>query len=123
MKRKERYKLTFYSGFMSPELCTQTEQNLIERGLEQHPNQIHQIGEVTLKRTVDDWVIEDMGSVTEDQVRPEWVQKLQEALGIQVDGRFGKDTEAVLKAWQQEHGLEPDGIAGRNTYRALGLIA
>lgn len=96
---------------------------MIERGLEQHPNQIHQIGEVTLKRTVDDWVIEDMGSVTEDQVRPEWVQKLQEALGIQVDGRFGKDTEAVLKAWQQEHGLEPDGIAGRNTYRALGLIA
>ncbi len=55
--------------------------------------------------------------------RGEWVRKLQEALGIQVDGRFGQDTEAVLKIWQQEHGLEPDGIAGRNTYRALGLIA
>ena len=55
--------------------------------------------------------------------RGEWVRILQEALGIQVDGIFGKDTEAVLKAWQEEHGLEPDGIAGRNTYRAFGLIA
>jgi hypothetical protein len=70
IKRKEVYKLTFYSGVISPELSTQTEQNLIERGLIQHPNQIHQIGEVTLKKTVDDLVIEDMGSVTENQVRP-----------------------------------------------------
>ncbi len=52
-----------------------------------------------------------------------WVRKLQEALEIQVDGRFGRDTEAVLKAWQQAHGLEPDGIAGRNTYRSLALLA
>jgi lysozyme family protein len=52
-----------------------------------------------------------------------WVRKLQEALEIQVDGKFGRDTEAVLKAWQQANGLEPDGIAGRNTYRSLGLLA
>ncbi len=52
-----------------------------------------------------------------------WVRKLQEALGIHVDGVFGSDTEAVLKTWQQDHGLEVDGIAGRNTYRALGLLA
>lgn len=52
----------------------------------------------------------------------EWVRKLQEALGIQVDGWFGRDTETVLKAWQQDNGLEVDGIAGRNTYRALGLL-
>ena len=52
-----------------------------------------------------------------------WVRKLQEALEIHVDGVFGSDTEAVLKAWQQAHGLEADGIAGRNTYRALGLLA
>ena len=52
-----------------------------------------------------------------------WVRKLQEALEIQVDGKFASDTEAVLKAWQQEYGLEPDGIAGRNTYRSLGLLA
>jgi len=52
-----------------------------------------------------------------------WVRKLQAALGIHVDGKFGPDTKAALIAWQQDNGLEPDGIAGRNTYRALGLIA
>ena len=52
-----------------------------------------------------------------------WVRKLQEALGLHVDGAFGSDTDAALKAWQKEHGLQPDGIAGRNTYRALGLLA
>jgi lysozyme family protein len=52
-----------------------------------------------------------------------WVRKLQQALEIHVDGKFGKDTEAVLKAWQQAQGLAPDGIAGRVTYRALGLLA
>ena len=52
-----------------------------------------------------------------------WVRKLQEALEIQVDGKFGRDTEVALKAWQEESGLEPDGIAGRNTYRSLGLLA
>jgi lysozyme family protein len=52
-----------------------------------------------------------------------WVRKLQEALEVQVDGKFGPGTEAVLKAWQKVNGLEADGIAGRNTYRALGLLA
>ncbi|MEZ5082588.1 MAG: glycosyl hydrolase 108 family protein [Bacteroidales bacterium] len=51
-----------------------------------------------------------------------WVKKLQEALRIQVDGEFGSGTEKALKAWQTRQGLTPDGIAGRNTYRALGLI-
>lgn len=52
-----------------------------------------------------------------------WVVKLQTALEITVDGEFGSKTEAALKAFQESHGLEPDGIAGRNTYRALGLVA
>lgn len=52
-----------------------------------------------------------------------WVRKLQQALGINADGKFGSDTDTKLRAWQGEHGLESDGIAGRNTYRALGLIA
>lgn len=51
-----------------------------------------------------------------------WVRKLQEALEIHVDGKFGSDTEAALVAWQREYGLEPDGVAGRNTYRSLGLL-
>jgi lysozyme family protein len=52
----------------------------------------------------------------------EWVKKLQEALSIEADGVFGAGTEAALKAWQKEEGLVADGIAGRVTYRALGLL-
>jgi lysozyme family protein len=52
----------------------------------------------------------------------EWVVKVQEALEIAADGVFGARTEAVLKVFQEANGLEPDGIAGRITYRALGLI-
>ena len=55
--------------------------------------------------------------------RGEWVQKLQEALEVDADGIFGAGTEEALKAFQKEAGLTPDGIAGRNTYQALGLVA
>ena len=54
--------------------------------------------------------------------RGAWVVKLQKALKIEADGDFGPKTETALKSFQEEHGLVPDGIAGRNTYRALGLI-
>lgn len=53
----------------------------------------------------------------------EWVRRLQQALHINADGRFGPATGAALKQWQQDNGLVADGIAGRNSYRALGLIA
>lgn len=55
--------------------------------------------------------------------RGKWVKKLQKALGIQVDGRFGAVTDITLRAWQQEQALEVDGIAGYITYRTLGLVA
>ncbi|MBT8421007.1 MAG: peptidoglycan-binding protein [Gammaproteobacteria bacterium] len=53
----------------------------------------------------------------------DWVSKLQEALDIDVDGTFGAGTEEALKAFQEEAGLDSDGIAGRNTWQALGLVA
>ncbi|MDQ7075251.1 MAG: glycosyl hydrolase 108 family protein [Gammaproteobacteria bacterium] len=55
--------------------------------------------------------------------RSVWVENLQQALDLLVDGVFGEDTDAALREWQGNHGLQADGIAGRDTYRALGLIA
>ncbi|MDQ7014905.1 MAG: glycosyl hydrolase 108 family protein, partial [Gammaproteobacteria bacterium] len=55
--------------------------------------------------------------------RGEWVEKLQRALGLLVDGVFGEGTDAALREWQGSQGLQADGIAGRNTYRALYLVA
>ena len=40
------------------------------------------------------------------------VAAVQEELEITADGIFGKGTEAHVKAWQEENGLEPDGIMG-----------
>jgi len=36
-----------------------------------------------------------------------------------VDGRFDLTTQAALERFQRSRGLRPDGIAGRQTYRAL----
>jgi soluble lytic murein transglycosylase-like protein len=36
-----------------------------------------------------------------------------------VDGRFGPATAAALQRFQRRRALDPDGIAGPNTYRAL----
>ena len=35
------------------------------------------------------------------------------------DGQFGRKTEAAVKAFQRDHGLKQDGIAGRMTWEAL----
>ena len=35
------------------------------------------------------------------------------------DGDFGKNTEAAVKAFQQDHGLKVDGIIGQDTWAAL----
>ena len=40
--------------------------------------------------------------------------------GHAIDGRFGPATAAALRRYQRRHALVPDGIAGAQTYRALG---
>lgn len=47
------------------------------------------------------------------------VKKLQQTLGIKVDGIYGKQTEAAVKAYQKANGLAEDGIVGKNTWGAL----
>ncbi len=52
------------------------------------------------------------------------VKKLQTALkqqgfSVLVDGRFGRDTETAVRAFQRQHGLQPDGVVGPLTWAAL----
>ena len=38
-----------------------------------------------------------------------------------VDGIYGKGTVEAVKAFQKKNGLTPDGVAGIETYKALGM--
>ena len=49
------------------------------------------------------------------------VKKVQEILGLDVDGHFGKVTEARVMLWQNANGLEDDGIVGPETYLRMVL--
>jgi peptidoglycan hydrolase-like protein with peptidoglycan-binding domain len=54
--------------------------------------------------------------------RGDTVKKLQEALGVSADGKFGPGTEKAVKAYQEKNGLKADGIAGPNTLAKLNLF-
>lgn len=52
------------------------------------------------------------------------VKQLQEALNakgarLDVDGKFGKDTAAAVRQFQEQQGLKVDGIAGKDTLGRL----
>ncbi|HEY1458071.1 MAG TPA: peptidoglycan-binding protein [Solirubrobacteraceae bacterium] len=49
------------------------------------------------------------------------VERLQQALHVQVDGTFGAETEAAIRSYQNAHGLTVDGIVGPATWSALGI--
>lgn len=49
------------------------------------------------------------------------VKRLQEKLGLAIDGDFGPATEKALKAYQEKNGLVVDGIAGPDTFTVIGL--
>jgi len=47
------------------------------------------------------------------------VKKLQEKLGLPVDGAFGPKTADAVKAWQAKNGLTADGIVGDGTWSKM----
>ena len=53
--------------------------------------------------------------------RGDTVKKMQEALGIDADGKFGSGTAKAVKAYQESNGLTADGIAGPLTLAAMKI--
>jgi len=49
------------------------------------------------------------------------VKRVQERLGIGADGIFGNGTKKAIMDFQKENGLAVDGIAGPDTFTAMGL--
>lgn len=47
------------------------------------------------------------------------VRKVQMALGLEVDGKFGHQTAIAVRTFQAENGLKVDGVVGANTWAAL----
>jgi peptidoglycan hydrolase-like protein with peptidoglycan-binding domain len=53
--------------------------------------------------------------------RTDAVRRLQEALHVEADGTFGRETEAAVKRMQAHRGLAVDGVVGPATWSALGI--
>jgi putative chitinase len=65
-----------------------------------------------------DDILDDIGVLRRGS-RGEGVAMMQEALGLEADGIFGRGTERALKLWQTDNGLTPDGVAGPMTFEKL----
>ena len=50
------------------------------------------------------------------------VRQIQEALNITIDGQFGPKTQAAVINFQMNENLVADGIVGKNTLEALGIL-
>jgi hypothetical protein len=48
------------------------------------------------------------------------VKAVQKAVGAAQDGKFGPETERLVKIYQKSHGLDPDGVVGPLTWEKIG---
>lgn len=60
-----------------------------------------------------------MVSTVQYNDRGEYVNLLQEEIGVKPDGIFGPDTEDAVRVFQKMHDLEADGVVGPKTWDAL----
>lgn len=51
-----------------------------------------------------------------------WVSFLQSKFGIAQSGTFDAATDAAVRAFQAQKGLSVDGVVGKNTWTALGVL-
>ena len=58
-------------------------------------------------------ILDDIGVLRRGS-RGDGVAMMQEALGLEADGIFGRGTERALITWQMDNGLTPDGVAEPN---------
>ena len=58
-------------------------------------------------------ILDDIGVLRRGS-RGDGVAMMQEALGLEADGIFGRGTERALITWQMDNGLTPDGVAGND---------
>ena len=75
--------------------------------------------ETTTKTLVTDTTASETTKTSTPAVNP--IVRLQETLGVQVDGTFGPETEAAVKHAQALHHIVADGVVGPETWRALSL--
>ncbi|WP_106398726.1 peptidoglycan recognition protein family protein [Actinocorallia populi] len=57
--------------------------------------------------------------LTQPPMHGEDVVRVQHAVGVEPDSRYGPETAAAVKAFQSAHGLTADGIVGRKTWAAI----
>ena len=60
-------------------------------------------------------------SASGKRVHGHGVRAVQQALGVQADGVFGKGTAGAVRKFQKAHGLKADGVVGPATWEALGV--
>jgi putative chitinase len=50
------------------------------------------------------------------------VEKLQNFLGLPINGNFDESVEKAIKKWQKKNDLYDDGIVGPNTLKKMGIL-
>ena len=89
------------------------DQSVIDAGLSRFVNGHHNHFHVRLRMKGDTLRIGDKGSD---------VAEVQERLGmLEPDGVFGSTMLQAVEAFQAAHQLDPDGVVGPKTFKALGM--